>query len=587
MKKILLLFLAFVSTTPALGVNLDGKDFLESWKRYMGLGNSDHFGVLTGHQETNIPDGDDPCIGEIADGASCSSGKLVSYNHWDEWGKNLMVAVDATDGGAYFCPVTVVGANTNGEHDTYMSYYQHSNISGGCVWLCHKGYTGDRCDTYTDGSSGIQSCDSNLLKKENYDVISGAGSSNVGGKVVAWYSEKLSDPAEGMNNTNDGLFVISGWLPNGHGAWVRPYVARVRAFDWNTELKSDIFIYPAVKEGTQDVIPATVGCLDGYEPNSDYTNCVPINSSVCGVDAGVDFCPGWKSQYYDTNESNKVLVGDCYQWRCKDPNYGFDSVNVHHDCGRCPVSAKQGIASDGSCRTCDNNQLFDATAETSGYCVDANSISWCTGWRGNDFAGNTNTLFQRAVNNCSQWRCTDNTKALSAPGSVVCVDCNVASVDTGINPDDGTCRKCPNGMIFDVNAVDAADKYCSLSWCADWDSSRFDSTKHVRELVGDCYQWRCKQSGYALTARGGVECEKFSGARRGVNPESGLVVECPNGKRFNSKAVYADNKYCEDTISLDMDGLANGNKTGVDSCWTSKNKKDYANCMKQYIKSQK
>ena len=671
MKKLLLLFLIAVFSTNAFGVS--NEEYCENHKTATsGATNlrkweSLNFGdYVDPDYSTELPSGENPCIGT----ANCNSDREVNFykddSSNDEWGKNLMVAVEATVGGAKFCPVTVGASNSNNYHATWLGYKAHSTDlgKGKCIWLCREGYAGDKCEQKIEGNN-IDYCDYEYsLQKSDYSFIEkGRGSIDIKNSVSV-FSAKCIDGSGRWYEGVEGLVLISDWLTSGNGAKIRAY----RAYGYGTtesgEKKSILRI---IYNGNSQL-----GCKRGYKPNEDKTDCVPIDVAKCGDTSSVTWCGGWDGtqnfdteshtlvtvsgcsqwrcsdstkalksvgakecvdcsgganpedgtcmtcpagSYYDknandTNEfgvvqkycvasacsgwsfdtsglsaSSHVLkrVGNCYQWRCK--TGALEEVNSS-DCSTCTETESQGVV-DGICHKCSGSNLFDVTATSSNYCVAP--PAWCPGWLESTFTSGGSNLFRRPVGNCSQWRCKSNNKALNQPGGGICETCG-PSADMGINPYDGTCKQCPNGMFFSAEATDETEKFCVASWCSGWDSSRFDSSTHVKQLMGNCYQWRCKSEHRVLTAPGSADCVRYSYDSRteGVNPENGMVVKCSNGKFFDENAVNAEEKYCVETISLSNEELGQGGQSNaLNACWAQKTKERYINCITSFIRNKK
>lgn len=124
--------------------------------------------------------------------------------------------------------------------------------------------------------------------------------------------------------------------------------------------------------------------------------------------------------------------------------------------------------------------------------------------------------------------------------------------------------------------------------CHGWDKANFKSSEHKMQLVGDCYQFRCSQPGYAFNEGEYSTCiECSANLRGGVSPRDGACVKCELGKVFDSGA--ASSGYCVDATRLSKTDMQYGPGKGKkdfdgtdkikDQCWTKTDPDEYKACV--------
>lgn len=151
----------------------------------------------------------------------------------------------------------------------------------------------------------------------------------------------------------------------------------------------------------------------------------------------------------------------------------------------------------------------------------------------------------------------------------------------------------PNSGNTDCVAIDEAVCEAAAA-CTGW-TTGFDSGFHKYIFSDDdnCYEYRCKESGFAFvsdTDRTCTQCVK--NARQGID-KNGLCVECPVGKIINDKTVENfDSKtgdidsVCDVTGMLTKTDLQYGSgktkSTAGDldtQCWTKGDVAEYEKCV--------
>ncbi len=158
------------------------------------------------------------------------------------------------------------------------------------------------------------------------------------------------------DDEHDMILAIEKYLPNGHGAYVRQYVAKSEG-----QSAKRIISYPTVyKAGNGDAI---LVCLPGYKQQNG--DCVQIVTKKCEEQQLLQkLCSGWAASGYDASKHNLIRnsSNDCYVYNCKTVNYGLSGKNSGK-CEYCKASRK-GINSDGLCETCSNNEIWDESAHS-------------------------------------------------------------------------------------------------------------------------------------------------------------------------------------------------------------------------------
>ncbi|MBR3510889.1 MAG: hypothetical protein IKN73_02400 [Alphaproteobacteria bacterium] len=317
-------------------------------------------------------DEDSPCIGNTRDKCDNVHGSpyisdVRTYTWEDEFGKVLMIAREANANGAQFCPTSITARNRRGS----WAWTEYSKANGDCVWLCKKGWTGDKCSKSVADSS-VQ-CDSTKLLPENYKdtvLTDSFQKGNIEDYIVMWGANYTDRCSSGWGQEHDLIFAISKWLPSGHGAWARPYMVRAR-HDNTYGLVSWIEIYPAASSqyNYDTITPSKLYCKIGYQPNASGTDCEAINETLCNV----SWCDGWDSKKYDNKNMTLNAENGCLQWRCAKTNDALTRAG-ETGCSQCIKSMKDGINPlNGTCVQCGTGKYFDP--ETQGFCRESRKIT--------------------------------------------------------------------------------------------------------------------------------------------------------------------------------------------------------------------
>ncbi len=344
MKRVLISWLVALLAVPAFAEN--ASSLLSEW----GGGDWAWCGSHTFESS-------EACIGATQ---SCKIKSMYARNYTDEYALHMMVAMEINEHGAKFCPIQIEGKNKNKKNA--WTEYAEIPSSAGCKWLCKDGFSGENCAT---AQSEVNSCNPVEFKRSDYNnlkrVVSGA---NVEGGVP-WFNWARGAGC-GLNRSqeHDSILIITRWHPGGHGAWVQPVIVRAQREGYSNMISWPV-IYP--RAGASEVL----ACMDGYMPNPNRTDCVPIDSNVCAM---AQACAGWNTNDFDESVHMFVVPEgkSCFEFRCKGDNMAFASA-TDRSCIECPASLRGGPSPvDGTCVKCDSGRVFNNIAKTiSEHCGEA------------------------------------------------------------------------------------------------------------------------------------------------------------------------------------------------------------------------
>lgn len=299
------------------------------------------------------------CIGATQ---SCNNRTMYARNYTDEWGIQMLVAMNINENGAQFCPVQIESKNKNRKNP----WTEYAQLNSNCVWLCRRGYAGENCQTAVSGAPA--SCDPTKIEARNYSSIKRmASGANIEDNVPMFVFNNYNKcGGNGKGNEHDIILAVTRWTPGGHGAFVQQVVVRAARSGWG-DMISWPNIYPA--SGASEILV----CKDGYQPNAGNTDCEPINANVC---AQAQACSGWSSGF---DENQHVMMQpdgqSCYQFRCSETGYAFRS-ETDRTCAACATNMRDGVHPvNGGCVKCELGKIFDENARATGYCVDTDAFT--------------------------------------------------------------------------------------------------------------------------------------------------------------------------------------------------------------------
>lgn len=286
----------------------------------------------------------------------------------------MMVAHKINENGAYFCPIQ---AELHNRTNTVFSSPLKNQT---CIWLCREGWTGHECQTSADSFTGA--CDITPFLRENYNntAVNKQNYNNNLYQNIEWqipyfnssYSvncnsaHSLWDAIVGKRE-HDILLAINKWLDSGNGAFVRQMIFRVAQ---KSKTEYGIVVYPA--SGSMDILV----CKNGYKPNLANNDCEPINPDKCNAaKISTEMCPNWNATLFDEQQHTWQYNGNCYTFKCTNPNMALMS-SQNPTCTQCEQNLRTGIhPENGTCVQCEMGQMFNESAESSDYCVQATALS--------------------------------------------------------------------------------------------------------------------------------------------------------------------------------------------------------------------
>ncbi len=273
--------------------------------------------------------------------------------HDDEGATLMLVATNVVENGGYFCVIQLQGRNKN-EGNAWTEYFNPGSDTD-CLWLCKEGFYGQGC-----ASSGTSTrCDSRIINADafsKYKRVTNKSAPNIEESIPMFFMNENSGCGVHKNQEHDMILAVSRWTPSGHGVFAQPTVFRAERSGWG-HMVSTATIYFA---GTPTLL-----CMEGYQPNSGRTDCDPTDATKCALN---NMCTGWSDFNAVTHEIKAAQTGDCNEYRCKQPGYGFKSTS-DKTCIACGDDARHGANADnGVCIACEIGNLF-----SNGGCVPASA----------------------------------------------------------------------------------------------------------------------------------------------------------------------------------------------------------------------
>lgn len=308
-----------------------------------------------------------------------SLGKTGQHGTWsDEWAVVGMIAKKIVAHGGYFCPYQLQCANKRKNKKSWTMYYRPNGYTDGkCVWLCEPGYAGENCTA----ASGDASCDHTSYTTTSGGKFSGLSlrtSGESAGQVEsevagfdAWYEKNKYCGADfgSKRNEIDVLLGVTKFLE--HGVMIGPVRVQCQRDNWK---ENDSYVETVKKETGRHVL----ACASGYEPNSQYTDCVPtskcaptVAEAVTDPTAGVTFCDGFPEGNFNEAQHYLMPDGSCSKYFCTQSGHAF--VAGGFECVECATGVKGGPhPRNGQCVVCQTGQYFD---KTTGQCQSAAAYS--------------------------------------------------------------------------------------------------------------------------------------------------------------------------------------------------------------------
>lgn len=277
----------------------------------------------------------------------------------DDMGVLMLVAREANENGARFCPTTIY-AEKKKRGDAWTLYAEPAQGAQPCYWLCKPGYGGESCQSTTPTG-----CDSAPFRRDDFNTLTMARDPQVESAIAMFhwnqYDHCNASGISSQKQEHDMILAVSDWLPGGHGAWAAPFVIRAER-EGKKSQKGGINAWPAAE--------ATLLCKNGYTANAAGNDCVPIDESACAL---TQMCSNWPSNDFDATtmalEFNDNM--GCYTYKCREKGYAFPS-NADRTCQPCTENLRGGPSpEDGTCVHCDIGYIYDSESPSTGYCVKA------------------------------------------------------------------------------------------------------------------------------------------------------------------------------------------------------------------------
>ncbi|MBR6597945.1 MAG: hypothetical protein IKL37_03850 [Alphaproteobacteria bacterium] len=271
---------------------------------------------------------------------------------------NVLLPRTINGNGVEFCPMLIASyrSSTTKRPELY-AYYAKGKSAADCFWVCKDGFGGKNCSV--DYSTGAQTCDAVPL-----DIPRMSGNDDNGSAKVAYFFKDHYDCSNKVNerktsDQNNYHYVTMGVEKIlEHGVISRPVT--IRAFGEKSE------------SGWNYALMEPIGadfhllCKNGYKPNVDNSDCVPIDSVLCDT---TPICNGWDHEIFkdremykrqNAKEKYKVLSKrererSCIQYRCAQSGYGFAgdptaTDDAGRECVACPPDGYYGtISPNGRC----------------------------------------------------------------------------------------------------------------------------------------------------------------------------------------------------------------------------------------------
>ena len=263
---------------------------------------------------------------------------------------NVYLAKTISQNGVEFCPGMFDYERPANSNRPYLKgWYAKGKGHDDCFWLCKEGFGGKNCSV--DYSTGAQTCDAVEIEKfiTNSDDTGSALDFDYFKKVHKDCSSKKIttwDGATWKEANKDSYHYSTLGIKKllAHGAIVQPITARAAGKRNN--------------KGTGVVIVTAIGadfhllCKNGYKPNADNSDCVPIDAVLCDA---TPICDGWDHAVFkDTKTYKRKNVDGCIQYRCAQSDYGFAgdprSEDSARECIKCSADGYYSVLlDDGRC----------------------------------------------------------------------------------------------------------------------------------------------------------------------------------------------------------------------------------------------
>lgn len=288
----------------------------------------------------------------------------------DEHGIVLFMARDIVENGGYFCPYQLQCSNASNTKRTWTQYYEPKNfLNSQCVWLCKDGYYGNKCEETIPSTITTfnNDCDNSNFSKET-GMFSELGM-NITISSVSKEEEITGFDTGNEITGNDSDYykeydvVLAAVSFLDHGIVALPVKIHCGVMNWP---ENDSFVDSIINNATNG--RGTLLCAQGYKPDNGNLNCVPIDSSACGIDS-LPFCKDFDKNNFNESIHYKDIKENCVKYFCKEPGTAFKST-TDTTCVECSNGGPD--PNNGTCISCNIGQYFD---EDNGTCKTAVAYS--------------------------------------------------------------------------------------------------------------------------------------------------------------------------------------------------------------------
>lgn len=149
---------------------------------------------------------------------------------------------------------------------------------------------------------------------------------------------------------------------------------------------------------------------------------------------------------------------------------------------------------------------------------------------------------------------------------------------------------CKNGYTANAgynDCIPVDETTCALTQtCSNWPSNAFDEETMLLEYnnVAGCYQYRCREKGYAFPSLADRTCQPCTeNLRGGASPDSGVCIQCDIGYIFDADSPSTN--YCVAAAGYDKTtmqyGTGQSKETPLNNqCWMIAEAEAYSDCVK-------
>lgn len=122
-----------------------------------------------------------------------------------------------------------------------------------------------------------------------------------------------------------------------------------------------------------------------------------------------------------------------------------------------------------------------------------------------------------------------------------------------------------------------------MTFCSNFDRSKYDSSIHTLEPAGNCAKFFCTDRNKAFPRAGDFTCaDCSSGVKGGASTANGVCVQCQSGEYFDKASNSCKSAAAFSKTDLQYGkGMTKNNTAVDDQCWTLTTPEDYRGCVKK------